>query len=105
MKHLRKIGAFAALIFSASAQDTRIVNEPVFPPPCTVLTAELPAKLSAPDEEMRSLSTGRPLPPARGSATSPVESAQRYRAAAEGSGWPGPENEFRGRNQLISRRT
>jgi polygalacturonase len=54
MIHLRIIGAFAAMIVmmvvSASAQDTRSVTEPVIPPSCTVLTAKLPAKLSAADE-------------------------------------------------------
>jgi len=32
------------------AQDTRSVTEPVIPPSCTVLSAQLPAKLSAADE-------------------------------------------------------
>ena len=43
-------GFFAVALFSAHAQDTRTVTEPVIPPSCTVLAAQLPAKLAQADE-------------------------------------------------------
>jgi len=43
-------GFFAVALFSAHAQDTRTVTEPVIPPSCTVLAAQLPAKLAEADE-------------------------------------------------------
>jgi len=44
-------GACLALgLFSARAQDTRSVAEPMIPASCTVLAAQLPARLSAADE-------------------------------------------------------
>jgi polygalacturonase len=50
MKGLRLLGALAVTVCAASAQDTRNVTEPVIPPSCTVLSAQLPAKLSDADE-------------------------------------------------------
>ena len=50
MKGLRFLGALAVSVGAASAQDTRNVAEPVIPPACRVLSAQLPAKLSEADE-------------------------------------------------------
>jgi polygalacturonase len=50
MIRLRVVGVFGAAILSARAQDLRAVTEPVIPPPCTSLTAKLPAVLSDADE-------------------------------------------------------
>jgi len=50
MNHSCAVAAFAILALTSRAQDTRIVNEPVIPPSCTVLTAKLPAVLSEADE-------------------------------------------------------
>jgi polygalacturonase len=50
MRYSGTILAFAIVAFTASAQDTRNVTEPVIPPSCAVLTAKLPAKLSEADE-------------------------------------------------------
>jgi polygalacturonase len=43
-------GCLTLGFFSARAQDTRTVAEPVIPPACTVLLAQLPATLAATDE-------------------------------------------------------
>jgi polygalacturonase len=55
MSGLRILGAvvgscLALTVFSARAQDTRTVTEPVIPASCTVLTAQLPANLAEADE-------------------------------------------------------
>ena len=50
MSYWRTIAAFVIAAISASAQDTRIVKEPVIPPSCAVLEAKLPAKLLEADE-------------------------------------------------------
>jgi polygalacturonase len=44
------VSSLALCVFSAQAQDTRTVTEPVIPPSSTVLLAQLPARLSAADE-------------------------------------------------------
>jgi polygalacturonase len=44
---LRLCGSIAFGVLAAHAQDTRTVTEPVIPPSCTTLTAQLPVKLSA----------------------------------------------------------
>ena len=50
MSGLRVLGALAGTLLAARAQDTRNVTEPVIPPSCAVLAAELPASLSDADE-------------------------------------------------------
>jgi polygalacturonase len=44
------IALFTWAVFPAGAQDTRTVTEPVIPPSCAVLAAQLPAPLAASDE-------------------------------------------------------
>ena len=47
---LRLCGGLILAVLCAHAQDTRTVTEPVIPPSCASLTAQLPVKLSAADE-------------------------------------------------------
>ena len=51
MKYLTFAAVLGASVFGAYAQDTRTVTEPVIPPSCTTLSAQLPAKLSDADEK------------------------------------------------------
>jgi polygalacturonase len=51
MRTLRFTCLFAAFLLCSHAQDTRNVTEPVIPPSCTVLAAQLPAKLTEADEK------------------------------------------------------
>ena len=44
---LRLCGGLVLAVLSAHAQDTRTITEPVIPPACASLTAQLPIKLSA----------------------------------------------------------
>jgi polygalacturonase len=50
MNFLGTLGAFAVVLSSARAQDTRNISEPVIPPSCAMLAARLPAPLSEADE-------------------------------------------------------
>jgi polygalacturonase len=50
MIHLRTTCTLALFVSAVCAQDTRTVTEPVIPSACTVLTAQLPAKLTEADE-------------------------------------------------------